>query len=365
MPEKITASYPVKWLQILDERGQCDESLARSLDDRDLVSMYKLMVLSRAFDEKALLLQRQGRIGTYASLRGQEASQVGSAFALSKDDLAFPSFREAGVYITRGMPLHLLLLNWGGSEWGDHIPENVNCFTVSIPVCTHLPHAAGAAWAYKLQKKRAAAVAYFGDGATSKGDFHESLNIAGVFKLPVVFVCQNNQWAISQPFAKQTAAETVAQKAIAYGIDGVRVDGNDLFAVYVAMADALQRAYLGKGPTLIECLTYRVEHHTTSDDSTRYRTKEEVDTWRAKDPLDRVRKYLVKKGVWADEDEKRCWDETRASVEEAVTKYESSVTSNIEDIFSFTYEKKTKQLEEQLQELREAMAAGDTQVEKK
>ncbi len=365
MPEKIIGSYPVKWLQVLDENGSCDEALFPELSEGQIKKMYSFMVLSRAFDEKCLLLQRQGRIGTYASIKGQEASQVGSAFALSQDDFVFPSFREAAVYIARNMPMHLILLNWGGSEWGEHIPDDVNCFTVSIPVSSHIPHAAGYAFALKLKKKKGAAVAYFGDGATSRGDFHESLNIAGVFRLPVVFLCQNNQWAISMPVAKQTTAQTLAQKAIAYGIESVRVDGNDVFAVYRAMHDALNRAYIGKGPTLIECLTYRIENHTTSDDSLRYRSKEEVAEWAKKDPIERVKKYMIKKGFWNDADEQQLIEESKTSVEQAVAKYEAFVTHNIEDIFNFTYEKKTKQLEEQLHDLSEVLESDDFHVKKK
>ncbi|MBI2971835.1 MAG: pyruvate dehydrogenase (acetyl-transferring) E1 component subunit alpha [Candidatus Aenigmarchaeota archaeon] len=345
-------SFPVNYLQVLDENGRCDEKLLPQLGAEDLKRMYELMFRARLFDETALKLQREGRIGTYASIRGQEAAQVGSAYAMQKDDWAFPSFREHGVYIARGLPMELILAYWGGDERGNKIPEGVNVFTVSIPVSTQIPHAVGFAWGMKLRGENSAVIAYFGDGATSKGDFHEALNFAGVFKLPVVFMCQNNQYAISLPLKRQTAAQTIAQKAIAYGFEGVQVDGNDVLGVYRATRYALDKTRNGGGPTLIECVTYRIEHHTTADDSGRYRSKEEVDAWKAKDPVDRLRKYLRDKGMMTSEEEAKLLQMLQAQVAAAVEAYEQMPKPKPDDMFTYTYAALTPQLKEQMESSR-------------
>ncbi len=300
MPERIVETFQVKHLRILDEKGNADPALAPPLSDEELKRMYELLVLSRTFDQRALNLQREGRLGTYPSFLGQEASQVGSAFAAEKSDWLFTSFRESGVYVAMGCPLHLLFQYWAGDERGMRMPDNLNVFPLSIPVGTQITHAAGVAMAAKYRKDGAGVLVYFGDGGSSRGDFHEGLNMAGVFKLPVVFLCQNNQWAISMPRDRQTAAQTIAQKAWAYGFEGIQVDGNDVFAVYKATRDALMKAKGGGGPTLIECFTYRVADHTTSDDASRYRTKEELEIWKARDPILRLRMFMEKKSLWSD-----------------------------------------------------------------
>src|SRR5204863_369792 len=283
MPKKTVQSFSVEWLQILDENGNCDEALRPSLSNDEIKKLYEWMLLARIFDEKAFKLQREGRLGTYASILGQEAAQVGSALALRPDDWMFPAFREPGASIVRGLPMRMVLQYWAGDERGSLIPEELNDFPITIPVGTQIPIAVGAAWAAKLKGDKIAVMAYMGDGATSKGDFHEGLNFAGVFAVPVVFVCQNNQWAISVPLKRQTAAKTLAQKAIAYGFSGIQVDGNDPFAVYKATHEALDQARDGQGPTLIECVTYRLGDHTTADDASRYRSRDEVEQWRKKD----------------------------------------------------------------------------------
>ena len=351
MPEKIIDSFHVKRLDILDEKGDADIALMPSLSDAYMRRMYELLVLLRTFDQVALSLQREGRLGTYASVLGQEASQVGTAFALEKTDWIFPSFREMGVYITMGYPMHMLLQYWGGDERGISSPEGLNIFPICIPVATHIPHAAGAAMAAKYRKDRIAVIAYFGDGGTSEGDFHEGLNMAGVFKLPVVFVCQNNQWAISVPREKQTAAKTLAQKAVAYGFEGIQVDGNDIFAVYKAAADALKKARDGGGPTFIECITYRMSDHTTADDATRYRTKEEVEVWKAKDPLLRMKLFMEKNGLWTEKYQKDVEEESRDAVSGAVKLAESIVPPRPEDMFTYTYENLTPRQKKQIGDL--------------
>jgi pyruvate dehydrogenase E1 component alpha subunit len=337
MAEQIVESFQVKRLDILDQKGNEDGAFVPSLTDDELKRMYELLVLSRTFDQRALQLQREGRLGTYPSFLGQEASQVGSVFASEKTDWIFPSFRESGVYIAAGYPMHLLFQYWAGDERGMKIPDGMNVFPISIPVGTQIPHALGAAIAAKYRKDRVAALVYFGDGGSSRGDFHEALNMAGVFKLPVVFLCQNNQWAISVRREQQTAAKTIAQKAYAYGFDGIQVDGNDVFAVYKAARDALSKAKEGGGPTLIECFTYRLADHTTSDDASRYRPKEEVEMWKARDPLLRLRLFMEKKGLWTEAYQKDVETRSKASVDEAQKKAETAAPADPRDMFTYTY----------------------------
>jgi pyruvate dehydrogenase E1 component alpha subunit len=240
-------------------------------------------------------LQRQGRIGTFAPIKGQEASQIGSIFTLGPKDWMVPSFRETAAMIWRGWPIEKILAFYAGRlEGGQPAPEQHD-LAVTIPVATQLPHAVGLAYAIQYRGEDAVVMVYFGDGATSEGDFHEAANFAGVWHGPVVFVCQNNQWAISVPLKKQTNSRTIAQKAIAYGFPGIQVDGNDVLAVYAASREAVDRARAGEGPTLIECVTYRLGMHTTADDPTKYRSEEEVTFWEQKDPLTRFRVYLEKK----------------------------------------------------------------------
>lgn len=342
MPEKTIETYSIKYLQILDEKGDHDDSLMPRLLDSDIKRIYELFILSRTFDHHALSLQREGRIGTYASILGQEASQIGSAFAIERSDWVFPSFREMGVYITMGYPIHMLFQYWSGDERGMRCPDNLNIFPLCVPVGTQVPHAVGAAMAAKYKKDKIAVICYFGDGGTSKGDFHEGFNIAGVFKLPVVFICQNNQWAISVPREKQTASKTLAQKAFSYGFEGIQVDGNDVFAVYKATKDALDKARDGGGPTFIECFTYRMGDHTTADDASRYRSKEEVEAWRAKDPILRLKLFMEKRRLWTEEYQKEIEDKASDVINEAVKTAESIEPQNPKDMFKYTYESPTQ-----------------------
>ncbi|MGD0885880.1 MAG: pyruvate dehydrogenase (acetyl-transferring) E1 component subunit alpha [Thermodesulfovibrionales bacterium] len=350
MPEDIITAFNVKHLSILDEKGNADESLVPSLAPEEIRRLYELVVLARTFDQRALSLQREGRIGTYASILGQEASQIGSAFALDKADWAFPSFRESGVYLAIGQPPYRILQYWSGDERGLGTADNINIFPVCIPVATHIPHAVGAAMAAKYRGDKIAVAVYFGDGGTSKGDFHEGLNIAGVYKLPVLFICQNNQWAISVPREKQTASKTLAQKAIAYGFEGIQVDGNDIFAVYKATKDALDKAKRGDGPTLIECFTYRMSDHTTADDASRYRAKEEVEAWKAKDPISRLRLFMEKKGFWTEEYQKEIETRSKAEVDKAEKEAESVQPPNPADMFTYTSAKLTQRQRKELKD---------------
>lgn len=351
MPINTVGRFEVKYLQVVSEEGILDSALVPALSDAQIRKFYEAIILSRTFNGRALSLQREGRIGTYASILGQEGSQVGSALALAKDDWVFPSFRETAVFLSLGYPLHLMIRYWMGDERGMKAPEGINIFPMSVPVGTQIPHAAGAAMAMRIRGDKRAAVAYFGDGGSSRGDFHEALNIAGVFRAPVIFLCQNNQWAISVPRSKQTRAGTIAQRAIGYGIEGLQVDGNDVVAVYKAMKDALERAKAGDGPTLIECVTYRLDDHTTADDASRYRASEEVESWKKKEPLIRLRLLMEKKGILAKDYEDRVLKEAEAAVDRAVQEAEAMAAPDPADILRYTNAALTERQKKEMKDL--------------
>jgi pyruvate dehydrogenase E1 component alpha subunit len=349
MPKETIETFRVERIQVLSEQGECDNALRPALTEDDIKKLFEYMVLARTFDDKAFKLQREGRLGTYASILGQEAAQVGSAFALRPGDWMFPAFREPGASIVRGLPLRMILQYWAGDERGSLIPSELNDFPITIPVGTQIPMAVGVAMGAKYLGHPIAVMAYLGDGATSKGDFHEGLNFAGVFSAPVVFVCQNNHWAISVPLKRQTAAKSLAQKAFAYGFSGIQVDGNDVFAVYRAVNEALQRAREGNGPTLVECVTYRLGDHTTADDASRYRSQEEVERWRKRDPIERLRKYMEKEGLWNRSYDQSVFAQAKSKVEHAVHEEENFPPPDPRDIFRFTFQELTTDLKEQLE----------------
>jgi pyruvate dehydrogenase E1 component alpha subunit len=292
-------------------------------------------------------------MGTFAPSLGHEACQVGSAFALQPKDWVFPYFRDLGNYITLGLPLKNYYLYWMGNEEGMRIPAGLNIFTISVPVGSQLPHSVGCAMAMKYRKEQAAALAYFGDGATSEGDFGEALNFAGVFRTPNVFICFNNQYAISTPVRQQTAAKSIAEKATAFGFNGIRADGNDVLAMYSLTREALEKARTGGGPTLIEAFTYRMGNHTTSDDASRYRMEAEVNEWSRRDPIERFRLYLKDKGLWDETFESRVQREAEDLINKAVEEAESTPPPRPEDLFIHTYEEMTPELNNQLAELRD------------
>ena len=339
-------------LQILNPDGRLEENLHPGLSDERIRELFQKVLFIRMLDRKALSLQRQGRMGTYAPVEGQEAGQVGSAFALGEEDWVFPSFRETGVLYLRGVPVRDILLYWMGDERGARFPEDVRVFPISVPVGTHTLHAVGAAWAARLRKEKTCTIVYFGDGATSEGDFHEAMNFAGVFQAPVIFFCQNNHYAISLPRKRQTAAKTIAQKAIAYGFEGVQIDGNDLPAAYAATREAREKALAGRGPTLIEAVTYRFGPHTTADDPTKYRKEEEIEEWKSRDPVIRLEKYLAGKGLWDKNREGEFRAEAEEKINRAVQEAEAVPPPAVEDIFRYTYSKMTRALEEQLNDYR-------------
>lgn len=361
MPNIFEEFHPLsgKTFCILDENGTLHTDYVPNFSDDELRTFYRWMIFARIADRKALNLQRQGRMGTYAPLEGQEAIQIGAATAMEPGDWLFPGYRELLACVIRGVPLWQFYLYWMGNEEGGRIPEGVNVFTVSVPVGTQMLHAVGMAWAAKLRKEKTVVVPFFGDGATSEGDFHEAMNFAGVLKTPNVFICENNQYAISVPLSKQTASPTLAQKAIAYGFDGIRVDGDDIFASYVATRAALDKARSGGGPTLIEAVTFRLGAHTTSDDPLRYRTEAEVEAWRKKEPLIRFDKYLRSKKIIGDDFVKQATAESEAQVEEAVKEAESVKAPGPNDIFEYMYSEMTPALKEQLASLTELLAAKE------
>jgi pyruvate dehydrogenase E1 component alpha subunit len=298
MPKETLKKFSIASLSILNESGEIDPALEPSLTPQKLKRIYEEMVRAREFDNRAMALQRQGRMGTFAAAAGQEAVAIGSAAVLQTEDWMVPSFREHGAYLFRGIPAKTLFLFFMGTEEGNRLPQQVsrslpNC----VPCATQVLHAVGLAMAVKIKKHQGAVITYFGDGATSEGDLHEAMNFASVAQAPLVFLCQNNQYAISTPLHLQTHSSTLAQRALGYDMPGLVVDGNDVLAVYRATHEAMERARSGQGPSFLECITYRIGAHTTSDDPKRYREATEEEAWGLKDPIARFEKYLLKKNM--------------------------------------------------------------------
>ncbi len=349
----------IAYLSILDEQGRLDRELEPRIDEGLLLRLYRTMLLARRFDERLLSLQRQGRIGTFPPSSGQEAAHLGAVAVLEPDDWMVPAFRELAAELWRGRTLESVLLYNAGFNEGARIPPERNDLPISIPVGSQILHAVGIAWALRYRKTDRVAMVFFGDGATSQGDFHEGLNFAGVFSLPVVFVCQNNQWAISHPRSRQTRSRTLAQKALAYGIRGIQVDGNDLLAVYAAAGEAVARARAGEGATLIECVTYRLSVHTTADDPRRYRTDEEVEAWRRRDPLTRFQNYLAERGILSEEKIRGSEEEVGREIQQAVERAEEEMKRLADPLalFDHLWAEMPASLREQREEFIAAMSA--------
>ncbi len=356
-----TPDYPC--FEVLDQDGNLKPDREQVLESNDLIKLYRSMVLARAVDERMLKLQRQGRIGTFPLCSGQEAAACGPTLAMRKEDWYAGSFRELGGRLLRGDPIENILLCFGGFEEGNTFPGGERTLPLSVIIASQTLHAVGIAYAMRLRgEKDTAVVCFFGDGATSEGDFHEALNFAAVWQVPVVFVCLNNQWAISLPRHKQTRSRTIAQKGIAYGMPGVQVDGNDALATYQVMKEALDRARSGGGPTLIEAMTYRLKMHTTADDPSRYRSDEEVTAWERRDPIPRLQKFLVSQGIWNDDQQAELDGEIGRKIDEAVAKYER-ITEMKEDVpFDHVFETPNPRIEAQraefLREIEKEKADG-------
>ena len=328
----------IRYTQFIDAAGKPVAPLPDpAADPAGLIPLYRAMVLTRRFDAKVVALQRTGRMGTYASSLGQEAVTVGLASAMAPEDVLVPTYREAGAQLWRGVTPEEILLYWGGDERGSDFAGPRHDFPVAIPVASQTLHATGAAYAFKLLGEARAAVCVLGDGATSKGDFYEAINIAGVWRAPAVFVVNNNQWAISVPRGAQTAAPTLAQKALAAGIEGEQVDGNDVVAVRHVVGQALAKARAGDGPSVIEALTYRLTDHTTADDAGRYRDAEAVSSQWQNEPLVRLRNYLVAAGAWSKVDEERLIEQIDGDIEAAVKSYEATPPQAPEAMFDYLY----------------------------
>jgi pyruvate dehydrogenase E1 component alpha subunit len=346
---------------VLTPEGEITSSGDPRIPSEDLLTAYNSMVLSRILDEKLISLQRQGRLGTYVSSSGQEASQVGSVMALSNKDWIFPMYRDLGMAVQAGVPLSTILNRMFGNSndelLGRDLPNllgwrSKRIVSFAAPIASHVPLAVGFAMAARIRKDNIVTLTTFGDGATSSGEFHVAMNFAGVYKAPTIFVCENNQYAISLPVAKQTASETIAIKANAYGFEGLRVDGNDILAVYSAVRSAVEKARRGEGPTLVECYTYRLSAHSTSDDWKKYRSEEEVEIWKKKDPIQRFKLYLIqRRKIWSDEKDRELRAKIESDINSAIAESERIPPPIIDTMFDGIYADRPWNLVEQLKDL--------------
>lgn len=338
----------VEALSVLSPDGEViNKDKLPALSDDQLKEIAYRMIFTRTWDDRAVNLGRQGRLGFYAPVSGQEATMVGSEFALEKEDFICPGYRDIPQLVWHGLPLYQAFLYSRGHQHGGEVPADVNVLPPQIIIGAQILHAVGIGMGFKLKQQKNVVITYTGDGGSSEGDFYEGLNFAGVYKLPVIFFVQNNGYAITTPFSKQTAAKSIAHKAVAAGITGVKVDGMDVFAVIKAVQEAAERGRNGEGATLIEAVTYRFRPHSLSDDASKYRSKEEEGEWSEKDPISRVVKYLEKKGLWSEEDTQRVREEAKAKVNEEIKKAEKTEKMTISGLLDTMFETTPKHLEEQ------------------
>jgi pyruvate dehydrogenase E1 component alpha subunit len=360
MPVRTVLETKIEHVSILDAEGNFDAGLGEGLiPDGDLVRLYEHMIVCRRFDEVAFKLQRSGRMGTYPENRGQEAAALGAVYVLRPDDWIVPCYRENAGLFWRGLPMEFILLHWMGDERGNAIPRNLWMTPQAIPIGTQMLHAAGLAWAAKYRGEDRIACTFFGDGATSEGDCHEALNFAANLDLPVVFVCQNNGWAISVPARVQCSAPTIAQRGLAYGMDCIQCDGNDLFAVARVVKDAAERARTRQRPTFIEAVTYRLGDHTTADSAKRYRDPAEVEVWEKRDPLRRLRALLTARGLWDDGREKAAAERARQEVAAAARRAEEIAAPSPPDMFDSIYAELPPELHLQRRTMRTSSLGQD------
>jgi pyruvate dehydrogenase E1 component alpha subunit len=338
--------------RVIGDGERVPDGEVEGLDESDFLELYRQLVLLRTYDERSVVYHRQGRIGTYAIFWNHEAMQVGSLYALEREDWVFPSYRESAIGLLRGMPPATVLSWWRGHPAGWWNPLDYNVASICVPIATHVPHAAGLAWGKKMRGERAAALVFFGDGATSEGAFHEGANFAGVMRAPLVLFCNNNQWAISTPLAAQTAAPTLAEKAIGYGMPGVRVDGADVLAVYEATRQAVARARAGEGPTFIEAVTYRAAPHATADDPGAYVDHERVEEEKRRECVGRFEGYLRRLGVLDDATAEAVRAEAKEAMRAGIAAAEAELPADLALVFEYAYADPPAAFADELAELR-------------
>ncbi len=351
-PKKKPLSFEISYYQILNHRAELISSLPEfAKHKKNLIALYQVMYQTRQFDNKAILLQRRGQLGTYASSLGQEAIGTAIGSSMKKTDVLFPAYREYAAQFMRGVSMTEILLYWGGNEQGMNYKIPRHDFPISVPIASQTTHAVGAAYAMKFRHEKRVAVCVLGDGASYKGDFYEAINAAGSWNLPVVFIINNNQWAISLPRQQQSKAQSLAQKAIAAGIPGEQVDGNDVIALKQRISKAIENARNNKGPRLIEAISYRLSDHTTADDAKRYRSAEELESNWQYEPLIRLQNFFTSKGYWTAAEQKKLAEDTLNSVENAVETYLNTPPQNPESMFDYLYQTLPESLYEQRQSL--------------
>ncbi|STX29142.1 Pyruvate dehydrogenase e1 component subunit alpha [Legionella beliardensis] len=334
----VIAQFEIAFKQFINAQGEQSNSLPSWAEDGAILQeLYRIMVLTRIFDKKAIALQRTGRMGTYASINGQEAISTAIGHVMRKEDVLIPYYRDYAAQIQRGVKMSEILAYWGGDERGSQFGCNSEDLPICVPIASQCLHAAGVAFAFKYRNQSRVAVTCIGEGGTSEGDFYEAMNVAGTWQLPVVFVVNNNRWAISVPLTKQTACQTIAQKAIAAGFEGIQVDGNDVIACREVLAEAIEKARHGKGPTLIEALTYRLCDHTTADDATRYQPAEEVQEAQLKEPVSRLKHFLEERELWDKDKEQQLLDECSQRVQQQVDEYLNRSPQTINTAFDYHY----------------------------
>ncbi len=340
-----------KIFQVIDNDGKViNKKYMPEIEDKEIVEAYKSMLFARTADKMIISYQRQGRIYTYPPNYGQEAISGAVARIMRDEDWLVPAFREMGAYLAKGASLKEIFLYFMGYEDGVKFENANNFLPYAVPIASQLVHAAGIGYAINYRKTDQVVFTFVGDGGTSEGDFHEALNFAGVWKAPVIFIVQNNQYGISTPFKVQTASDGIAIKSYAYGIKGIQVDGNDFFAMYKAVKESVYHAKAGLGPVLIEAVTYRKGAHTTSDDPTKYRSKEEEDSWEEKDPLKRLKAYLVSKKLFDDKEEEKLVEEYKKEIDRQFIEAENYGDVSLEDVFKYTYADMPADMKEQMVE---------------
>ena len=356
MPATV-ASFKIDYYQFLSPDGRLisDDVPPLATDFDELKRRYRQIVVTRVFDKKAVALQRTGKLGTYASCLGHEAAHIAIGSAMKEEDCFAPMYREYGAQFCRGVKMSEVLLYWGGDERGNDFSGPKHDFAWSVPIATQCLHAAGAALAFQLRGEKRVAVSLVGDGGSSKGDFLEAINVASAFELPLVLVIVNNQWAISVPRSKQNTAKTLAQKGIAGGLPSIQVDGNDLIASRWAMEQAIEQARDGQGTTVVELITYRLSDHTTADDATRYRPDDEVDSAWKREPISRLKTYLIDQGAWSEEKESELLEDAARQVEAAVAEYQAVGKPSIESMFDYMYADMPADLEAQRDRAKEEL----------